>query len=83
MNRPVKPQRKRAKQTRCITAGCRNLAKHRGLCPNCYTTAREIVKKNRATWDELVEMGLVQPARPRSCFVVAFEIKMAEKNKSK
>lgn len=33
--------------------------RYRGLCLRCYSSAKGLVAQGKATWDELVSMGLV------------------------
>jgi hypothetical protein len=41
----------------CLRPDCGKPAKHRGLCVNCYQSARLLVSKNKTTWDVLVAAG--------------------------
>lgn len=48
--------------TICLIEGCNRKAKTRGLCDPCYQAALQVVKKRKATWDQLINMGLAKPA---------------------
>lgn len=47
--------------TTCITPGCGNKDRSRGLCVNCYNTARNLVKVGRVTWEALEKKGKSKP----------------------
>lgn len=63
----------------CITEGCGEQRRWKGLCGSCYGVAKNLILKKMTTWDELMDMGLcVQDKKP---FRVAFDKKKAEFNK--
>jgi hypothetical protein len=52
---------------------CDLQATRRGLCTNCYHSARRMVRDKDATWDKLVANGLALPdqrtiGKPRTAF---------------
>jgi hypothetical protein len=62
----------------CIISGCNNKPVSRGLCPNCYSSARLAIKAGHTTWSALERVGLsLPPAKKRgsgnSLFSQAFE----------
>ena len=58
----------------CLVPGCKNEAKSRGLCGNCYTAARNAVAHEKTSWEALEEAGLALPSsREQSAFAAAFE----------
>lgn len=47
---------------KCLTQKCRQLAASdecRGLCLQCYTTAKRLVASNQTTWEKLENAGFV------------------------
>lgn len=48
---------------RCLTPGCTDILRSRGLCPNCYGTASLRVRSGLATWKELEALGLALPSK--------------------
>ncbi len=48
---------------KCLMADCQMPRKSRGLCPACYWTARNMIRKGRVTDEELVQNKLMLEAR--------------------
>lgn len=71
----------------CIIPNCENVAKARGLCFNCYMSARDRVSRGKTTWEFLVEDGLALGTNKRgvktnAAFGMAFD-KAAENRKTR
>lgn len=49
----------------CLVAGCNNKSKVRGLCENCFATARVAIATGQKTDAELVSCGLMLPMQKR------------------
>lgn len=66
----------------CLILGCQGKARCRGLCNNCYVSARNKVRAGGTTWDELVEMELAAKVKyggnGKSLFQIALEKAKAE-----
>ena len=69
--------------TMCMVEGCGNDSEIRGICKTCYSSARNLVRSNKATWEELEQLGLCNPTRTRkSLFNKAFGGKENESTRS-
>lgn len=51
-NRPTIPPK-------CLSVGCHNPGKQRGLCFTCYKAARKAIARGEATEEELMDLGLM------------------------
>ena len=49
---------------KCMLEHCDRVAAVRGLCPNCYQTACNMVKRNDVTWEVLINAGLAKYKSP-------------------
>lgn len=75
----------RGKQGVCITPNCGRQRSVRGLCARCYVTAQKHISRCEATWESLVELGLILPrskTKTESPFGAAFTAAI-EKSKEK
>lgn len=63
------------KQKKCLTPGCVEDARCRGLCKACYSTARLRVSSGLNSWEQLENVGLVLPSKApeRTAFSTALE----------
>lgn len=48
---------------KCLIEGCERKSKSRGLCVNCYTAAKNVVKAGKPTWGDLERRGLALPSK--------------------
>ena len=48
----------------CLAAGCPRPIYARGICRQCYESARRQIAAGRRSWDDLERLGVVLPARP-------------------
>jgi len=67
----------------CLTAGCDKKVVCRGLCANCYASARNAVKSGKVSWKGLEEIGLAKASSRASeigssLFSQALERRIAE-----
>ena len=46
----------------CITEGCDNKQRTRGLCNACYYMARVLIRDGKTTWEEMVRRGVAKPS---------------------
>lgn len=47
----------------CVYPGCSRKAARRGLCSNCYQSARYVVGLGEATWEQLEADGKTLPRK--------------------
>ena len=52
-------------QKGCLTPGCGNKIRSRGLCQNCYSAARLRVNSGVSTWEDLENSGLALPSKKK------------------
>lgn len=45
-------------RTKCLSKNCEREASCRGLCWSCYQTAIRLVRADKYTWEQFIEMGL-------------------------
>jgi hypothetical protein len=56
----------KTKPSRCLVTGCKKGVKSRGLCACHYQSAENSVKAGKASWEELVRLGVALEARKLS-----------------
>lgn len=49
------------KKSQCLTEGCRNEIRARGLCVPCYDSAEYFVASGQITWAQLEREGKAKP----------------------
>lgn len=47
----------------CRTPSCGKPSTLRGICPKCVHVVIVMIQEGRTTWDELEEMGLINPRK--------------------
>jgi hypothetical protein len=59
----------------CMTEGCSNSARARGLCMKCYMAAHFRVKSGETSWSQLEALGMCKTAyaSPRGPFATQFQ----------
>jgi len=71
----------RTPKPKCITSGCDEEQRLRGVCKGCYMTSRYLVRKGKASDEDLVKMGLLHPQKQKgktpSPFTLAFRSRSA------
>jgi hypothetical protein len=61
---------------KCMTTDCDREVYSRGICRQCYVSARDLISGGKSTWDDMEKLGLVLPSRlNRSKFLNSFESK--------
>ena len=68
---------------KCVTKGCCNKARSRGLCERCYQHARRLIREGKIKgWQALISQGLAKDTR--SPFRAAIEkVKATRRTRSK
>ncbi len=50
---------------KCLIIKCEDEVQTRGLCAKCYSTARMMMASGKITEQELLDKGMILPARPK------------------
>lgn len=73
---------KKKQDTACVTKGCNNKARSRGLCERCYQQARRLINEGHVDgWDALIAQGLAKDTR--SPFRAALENVKSKRRRAK
>lgn len=59
----------------CVTKNCTRPSVSRGLCQTCQMAAKRLIREGKTTWEQLEEMGLINPKKQgrEGLFKNAFE----------
>lgn len=65
-------QSSRSTQTEeiCLVPGCQSVVAARGMCLQCYSTAKRNIQRGNATWDEFIAAGLAREPNGKSSLVM-------------
>jgi len=50
----------------CLVEGCDRQAVSRGVCARCYRVCAQRVRRGKATWEELVQLGIVTESKHKN-----------------
>lgn len=54
----------------CLVPGCQGVVAARGMCLQCYNTAKRNIQRSKATWEEFIAAGLTREANGKSSLVM-------------
>lgn len=68
---------------KCITKGCGNACRSRGVCGTCYASIRNIVRRGDATWEELEQVGAVSRPKKKIKSTILDDVKKLRESRRK